>query len=69
MICLFKKNQNNSGYTLVELIVVIAMMSILAGGMSLGVNLLFSKDASRCATRLNDALYEAKLNRRKSIKK
>ena len=62
MICMHKKNQNNSGYTLVELIVVIAIMSIFVGGMSLGVNLLFSKDASRCATRLNDALYEARMN-------
>lgn len=54
--------KNNHGYTLVELIVVIAIMSILVGGSSIGLSLLFSKDASSCATRLNDAIYTTRMN-------
>lgn len=62
MTYLFKEKKNNAGYTLVELIVVIAIMSILAGGSALGLSLAFSKDASRCATKLNDAIYETRMN-------
>lgn len=58
----FNGKLNNYGYTLVELIVVIAIMSILAGGAALGLSLIFSKDAAKCATRLNDALYETRMN-------
>lgn len=62
MIFPHKKKLNNAGYTLVELIVVIAIMGVLVGGVTIGAGLAFSKDASRCATRLNDEIYEARMN-------
>jgi len=52
--------KNNIGYSLVELLVVIAIMGVIVGGSSIGINLLFSKDANRCATKLNDALTSAR---------
>ena len=53
---------NNKGFSLIELIVIIAIMGVLVGGASLGISLVFSKDASKCATRLNDSIYEARAN-------
>lgn len=53
---------NNKGTSLVELLVVIAIMSILTGGITYGASLLFSKDASRCATNINDAIYQARID-------
>lgn len=52
----------NAGFSLVELIVTIAMASILVGGISLGISIMFSKDAAKCATTLNDALYTVRMN-------
>lgn len=34
----------------------------MVGGASLGISIVFSKDASKCATRINDALYETRMN-------
>ena len=53
---------NNKGFSLIELIVIIAIMGVLVGGASLGISLVFSKDAMKCATRLNDSIYEARAN-------
>ena len=62
MTCFDKSKKNNYGYTLIELIVVIAIMSIFTGGASLGISLLFSKDAANCATKLNDAIYKTRMD-------
>ena len=51
---------NNKGFSLIELIVIIAIMGVLVGGASLGIGLVFSKDAMKCATRLNDSIYDAR---------
>ena len=53
---------NNKGISLIELIVIIAIMGVLVGGASLGIGLVFSKDAMKCATRLNDSIYDARAN-------
>lgn len=57
-----KSNVRNAGFSLIELIVTITIASILVGTVSLGISLAFSKDASRCATILNDALYSVRMD-------
>lgn len=52
--------KNNKGYSLIEMITVIAILSIMVGGMTFGVSLVFSKDAFKCATAINDAVYDAR---------
>lgn len=52
---------NNAGTTLLELIVVISIMAILTGGAAIGISLAFSQDASKCASKLNDAIYTARM--------
>lgn len=52
---------DNKGFSLIELLVVIAMMGILTGGAALSVNLLFSKDAAKCATKINDVINEVRM--------
>ena len=59
---LISRKKYNNGFSLIELIVIIAIMGVLVGGASLGISLVFSKDASKCATRLNDSIYEARAN-------
>lgn len=53
---------NNAGFSLVELLVVIGILSIMTGASALGMNFAFSRDASKCATRLNDAIYMARMD-------
>ena len=59
---LISRKKYNNGFSLIELIVIIAIMGVLVGGASLGISLVFSKDASKCATRLNDSIYDARAN-------
>lgn len=56
-----KLHTDNTGVTLVELIVVITIMSILVGVSSLGIGLAFSRDAESCATKINDAIYNTRM--------
>jgi len=51
----------NEGVTLVEILVVISIMAILTGAVSMGISLAFSKDAAQCASKLNDAISEARM--------
>lgn len=53
---------NSKGYTLIELIVTISIMSVLVGVSSIGLSLAFSRDASQCATKLNDAIYSLRMD-------
>lgn len=53
---------DNHGFSLIELIVVIAIMSILTGGVAFGVNMVFSRDSERCASALNDAISQTRMN-------
>ena len=57
-----KNKLNNAGMSLIELLVVISIMSIMTGTMAISANLVFSKDAEKCATRLNDAINTARMN-------
>lgn len=46
----------NAGFSLVELIVVIAIMSIMLGMTGIGISLMFSRDAEKCAVEIEGGL-------------
>lgn len=52
---------NNGGYTLVELLVVMAVMVIMVGGMAMSASLMFSRDAKSIAVTIDDELAEARM--------
>ncbi len=56
-----RKNNNDDGYSLVELIVVIAILAIMTGVVSLGISLMFSRDAESVAKTIDDELSEARM--------
>lgn len=55
-----KNRIGNKGYSLVELIIVISIMTIMVGVMSYGIGMMFSKDANYVAVRIDDGLTEAR---------
>lgn len=60
-----KKEKNrikdNRGISLVELIVVIAISATMIGVVSLGVGIMFTRDANYVAVRIDDELAEARM--------
>ena len=48
--------RNNSGMSLVEVIIVVAILSIVAGGITLGIGFITRKPADECANKLRAAL-------------
>ena len=52
---------DNSGISLVELIIVISIMVIMTGVMSLGLSIMFSRDTNYVAVRVDDALTETRM--------
>lgn len=54
------KVADNRGVSLVELIVVVAIMSIIVGISSYGLGLMFTRDANYVAVRIDDQLGEAR---------
>ena len=61
MIKRLSRKVNDKGYTLVELIVVISIMAIMVGLLSLGITVLFSKDAEAVARTIDDELSEVRM--------
>ncbi len=53
-------SDDDSGISLVELIVVIAIMAVMVGITSLAVGMIFSRDANYVAVRIDDELTEAR---------
>lgn len=54
--------QNNKGYSLVEIIIVIAIMSILTGGVFFSINMVFGANAKTCANDIKSAISQCKVN-------
>ncbi len=52
--------RDNRGISIVELIVVISIMTIMTGVVSIGIGMMFSRDANYVAVRIDDALAEAR---------
>ncbi len=50
----------DKGYSLIELIVVISIMAVMVGIMSLGISMMFTRDANYVAVRIDDELTEAR---------
>lgn len=57
MIC--KKNR---GMTLVEVLVVVAILAIMVGGAGIGISLLYSRDSERCAKTINTMLETTRMS-------
>lgn len=52
---------DNRGVTLVELIVVMAILVVLAGVAGISMSVMFTRDAKYVATRIDDGLTEARM--------
>ena len=53
--------KNNKGYSLVELIIVIAIMALLTGTVFFSINMIFGAGAKACANDIKEALAENKV--------
>lgn len=53
--------KSNKGYTLAELLAVMAIMGVLAGLLSFSIVLIFSRDAEVTAKKINDVVTDARL--------
>jgi len=51
----------NKGYSLVEMVVVISIITIMVGVISTGISLMFSKDAESAAIIIDDALSRTRM--------
>lgn len=56
-----KKARNNKGISLVEILIVVAIMSIAVGGSGVGLSLAYSRDAEKCAKTINAALENTRM--------
>lgn len=54
--------KNNGGYSLVEIVIVIAIMTILTGGLFFSINMVFGANAKTCANDLRAAIAQNKVN-------
>lgn len=52
---------NHLGMTLVEILVVVAILSIVVGAAGAGISLAYSRDAEKCAKTINAALENARM--------
>ena len=52
---------NNSGFSLVELIVVISIMAIVTGALTYSLSLMFSRNAESTARQIDDSLSEVRM--------
>ena len=52
--------KDNKGYSLVELIIVIAIMALLTGTAFFSINMIFGAGAKACANDIKEALAENK---------
>ncbi len=55
------RDKKNRGFTLVELISVLAIMMVVLGVAALSVSMMFSRDAQRAAVLIDDELTEARM--------
>jgi len=56
-----KKKWNDKGITLIEILVVVAILSIAVGGAGISISLVYSRDAEKCAKTINAALENTRM--------
>ena len=56
-----KRKHDNKGVTLVELLVVVAILSIAVGAVGISISLAYSRDAEKCAKSINAALENTRM--------
>lgn len=54
--------KSNGGYSVVEIIIVIAIMVALSGGIFLSINMVFGANAKTCANDIRAAIAQNKIN-------
>lgn len=54
-------HKQNKGVTLVEILIVVAILAIMTGAAGIGISLLYSKDAESCAKTINTMLESARM--------
>ncbi|MCR5702475.1 MAG: type II secretion system GspH family protein [Lachnospiraceae bacterium] len=59
---LFSLRKDNRGVSLIELIVVMAIMVVLVGAASVGISLVSTKAATQCAKNMQISLNKARIN-------
>ena len=53
--------QDKKGVTLIELLAVVAILSVAVGGAAIGISLAGSRNAEQCAREINDGLENARM--------
>lgn len=53
--------KSNSGITLIEILVVIAILAVTVGIAGVSISLMYSRDAEKCAKNINNALESARM--------
>ena len=56
----YARYKDTKGYTLVELIIVISIMTTMIGLIGLGISVMFSRDAERVARTIDDQIAEVR---------
>ncbi|MBQ8598368.1 MAG: type II secretion system protein [Lachnospiraceae bacterium] len=56
-----RKARNNKGISLVEILIVVAIMSLAVGGSGVGLSLAYSRDAEKCAKTIDAALENTRM--------
>lgn len=54
--------KQNKGVTLVEVLIVIAILAIMTGAAGISISLLYSRNAEKCAKTVNTMLETARMN-------
>lgn len=52
--------KKNKGMSLVEIIIVVAIMAVMAGGVAIGLSVIFDKPADGCAKKIQAVLQNAR---------
>ena len=53
--------KDNRGISLVEMIIVIAILAVVSGGVAIGIGSALSKPAEECASKITDSLKNARI--------